>query len=43
MLDARTGGDAADDYAARSSRPLNPELLARYNLAWSLADLAEIR
>lgn len=41
MLDARTGGEAADDYTARSGRPLNPELLARYNLAWSLADLAE--
>ncbi len=41
LLDARTGGRASADYAARSGRPLRPALLARYHLAWSLADLAE--
>lgn len=41
LLDARTGGQASADYTARSGRPLNPELLTRYHLAWSLVDLAE--
>ena len=41
LLDARTEGQASADYTARSGRPLNPDLLTRYHLAWSLADLAE--
>jgi Phosphotransferase enzyme family len=40
LLDARTDGRASAEYAARSGRPLDLALLARYRLAWSLADLA---
>jgi hypothetical protein len=40
MLDARTGGQASAEYVIRSGCTLNPRLLSRYQLAWSLADLA---
>lgn len=40
LLDDRTNGEASTEYAARSGRSLVPELLTRYRLAWSLADLA---
>ncbi len=40
LLDARTGGLAAAEYTAQSGRPLSRDLLTRYDLAWSLADLA---
>lgn len=40
LLDARTGGEASAEYAVRSGRSLDAGLLARYRLAWSLADLA---
>ncbi len=40
LLDARTGGRAAAEYTAQSGRPLSRDLLLRYDLAWSLADLA---
>ena len=40
LLEARTRDGAADDYAARSGRRLDPGLLTRYRLAWALADVA---
>ncbi len=40
LLDDRTDGQASAEYVARSGRPLSPELLARYRLAWALTDLA---
>jgi spectinomycin phosphotransferase len=40
LLDARTDGQASAEYTARSGRTLDPLLLARYDIAWSLADLA---
>lgn len=40
LLDARIGGRAAAEYTAQSGRALSRDLLARYDLAWSLADLA---
>lgn len=40
LLDVHTGGQASAEYIARSGRPLHSELLARYRLAWSLADIA---
>lgn len=41
LLTTRTDARAADEYAARSGRSLQPELLTLYELAWALADLAE--
>ncbi len=40
LVEARSAG-ALDDYAARSGRRLDPGLLMRYRLAWTLADLAD--
>ncbi len=40
LLDANTSSDAAGDYAARSGRSIDRDLLDRYRLAWSLADIA---
>jgi hypothetical protein len=40
LLDARSGGSAADEYTARSGRRLDRGLLTRYRWAWSLTDVA---
>jgi hypothetical protein len=40
MVDARSKG-APDDYETRSGRRLDRGLVARYRLAWALADLAD--
>lgn len=40
LVAARTGGRAVDEYSARTGRPLAPELLERYAIAWALADIA---
>lgn len=39
LLDARTGGRASVEYVARSGRRLSRDLLVRYRIAWTLADL----
>lgn len=39
LVDVRTGGQASTAYMAESGRALRPELLARYELAWALADV----
>lgn len=39
LVDARADGRASAEYAALTGRPVVPELLERYRLAWSLADL----
>lgn len=39
LADARTGGTASAAYSARTGTPVDGGLLARYELAWALADL----
>lgn len=41
LVDARSDGRASAAYATLTGRRLQPELLARYDLAWSLADIAD--
>jgi spectinomycin phosphotransferase len=41
LVDARSDGRASAAYATFAGRRLQPELLARYDLAWSLADVAD--